>query len=132
MVSPSSHAMSPASVLTQHRACAAHTALPHTVLPPAGLYVYNKIDVCSMEEVDEIARRPYSIPISCYQKLNFDGLLARIWSMMVRQQGVWETGRDGGREEGGGRAGREAGLLCGFSHIWPPAGAHLVHDGEAD
>jgi hypothetical protein len=24
--------------------------------PPAGLYVYNKVDVCSMEEVDEIAR----------------------------------------------------------------------------
>jgi hypothetical protein len=48
-----------------------------------GLYVYNKIDVCSMEEVDEIARRPHSIPISCYQKLNFDGLLARIWDMMV-------------------------------------------------
>lgn len=36
-----------------------------------------------MEEVDEIARRPYSIPISCYHKLNFDGLLARIWEMMV-------------------------------------------------
>lgn len=46
------------------------------------LYVYNKIDVCSMEEVEEIARRPYSIPISCYQKLNFDGLLKRIWEMM--------------------------------------------------
>ncbi|KAL4423203.1 hypothetical protein ABPG77_000336 [Micractinium sp. CCAP 211/92] len=46
------------------------------------LYVYNKVDVCSMEEVDEIARRLYSIPISCYHKLNFDGLLARIWDMM--------------------------------------------------
>ncbi len=45
--------------------------------------MYNKIDVCSMEEVEEIARRPYSIPISCYQKLNFDGLLKRIWEMMV-------------------------------------------------
>lgn len=42
-----------------------------------------------MEEVDEMARRPYSIPISCYHKLNFDGLLARIWDMMVRRQ----TGR---------------------------------------
>lgn len=45
--------------------------------------MYNKIDVCSMEEVDEIARRPYSIPISCSLKLNFDGLLAKIWDMMV-------------------------------------------------
>lgn len=47
------------------------------------LYVYNKIDVCSMEEVDEIARRPHSIPISCYQRLNLDGLLSRIWDMMA-------------------------------------------------
>lgn len=47
------------------------------------LYVYNKIDVCSMEEVDEIARRPYSIPISCYQQLNLDGLLRQIWDMMA-------------------------------------------------
>ena len=46
------------------------------------LYVYNKVDVCSMEEVDEIARRPHSIPISCYHQLNLDGLLRRIWAMM--------------------------------------------------
>lgn len=64
-------------------ACTCIRACPPALLPPAGLYVYNKIDVCSMEEVDEIARRPHSIPISCYQKLNFDGLLARIWDMMV-------------------------------------------------
>ncbi|KAK2077430.1 GTP-binding protein [Prototheca wickerhamii] len=46
------------------------------------LYVYNKVDVCSMEEVDEVARRPHSIPISCYHQLNLDGLLRRIWAMM--------------------------------------------------
>lgn len=46
------------------------------------LYVYNKIDVCSIEEVDEIARRRYSVPISCYQDLNIDGLLARMWQEM--------------------------------------------------
>ncbi|KAG7669768.1 hypothetical protein Ndes2526B_g06120 [Nannochloris sp. 'desiccata'] len=46
------------------------------------LYVYNKVDICSIEEVDEIARRPYSIPISCYHKLNMDGVLERIWEMM--------------------------------------------------
>jgi hypothetical protein len=45
-------------------------------------FVYNKVDICSIEEVDEIARRPNSIPISCSQKLNMDGLLARIWEMM--------------------------------------------------
>jgi ribosome-interacting GTPase 1 len=36
-----------------------------------------------MEEVDEIARRPCSIPISCSLKLNMDGLLERIWDMMA-------------------------------------------------
>jgi uncharacterized protein len=46
------------------------------------LYVYNKIDVCSMEEVDQIARQPMSVPISCYQELNLDGLLERIWEEM--------------------------------------------------
>lgn len=39
--------------------------------------------MCSMEEVDEIARRPNSIPISCHFKLNMDGLLERIWEMMA-------------------------------------------------
>ena len=48
------------------------------------VYVYNKIDVCSMEEVEEIAGRPFSIPISCYHKLNLEGLLEMIWDMMVR------------------------------------------------
>ena len=36
----------------------------------------------SIEEVDQIARRPMSIPISCYQKLNLDGLLVRLWDEM--------------------------------------------------
>jgi len=53
------------------------------------LYVYNKTDICCIEEVDQIARRENSIPISCHLKLNLDGLLERIWSMMalVRLQG---------------------------------------------
>ena len=46
------------------------------------LYVYNKVDVCTIEEVDEIARRPNSIPVSCYQGLNMDGLLEMLWDMM--------------------------------------------------
>ncbi|KXZ55228.1 hypothetical protein GPECTOR_3g37 [Gonium pectorale] len=47
------------------------------------LYVYNKVDMCSMEEVDEIAHWPNSIPISCSLKLNMVGLLERIWDMMA-------------------------------------------------
>jgi hypothetical protein len=46
-------------------------------------YVYNKIDVCSIEEVDAIARMNYSIPVSAFQELNMDGLLERMWDMMA-------------------------------------------------
>lgn len=42
-----------------------------------------QIDMCSMEEVDEIGRRANSIPITCSLKLNMDGLLERIWEMMA-------------------------------------------------
>ncbi len=44
---------------------------------------YNKVDVCSIEEVDSIARKDMSIPISCYQQLNLDGLLKRLWAEMA-------------------------------------------------
>jgi ribosome-interacting GTPase 1 len=39
--------------------------------------------MCTMEEIDEIARTPNHIPISCYHKCNLDGLLAMIWDMMA-------------------------------------------------
>ncbi|GAX84155.1 hypothetical protein CEUSTIGMA_g11578.t1 [Chlamydomonas eustigma] len=47
------------------------------------LYVYNKVDMVSLEEVEEIARTPNHIPISCHMKLNLDGLLEKIWDMMA-------------------------------------------------
>ena len=47
------------------------------------VYVYNKIDVCSIEEVDEIARQPMSWPISCYMNLGMEGLLRRVWKEMA-------------------------------------------------
>lgn len=46
------------------------------------LYVYNKIDSLSIEEVDELARKPYSIVISVYMKLGIELMLYRIWQMM--------------------------------------------------
>jgi hypothetical protein len=46
-----------------------------------------QVDMASMEEVDEIARRANSIPISCSLKLNMDGLLERIWDMMALVRG---------------------------------------------
>jgi uncharacterized protein len=46
------------------------------------LYVYNKVDMLSIEEVDQIARRENSLPVSCYMELNMDMLLSRMWDMM--------------------------------------------------
>jgi ribosome-interacting GTPase 1 len=43
------------------------------------LYCYNKIDTISMEEVNMIAEQPNTVVISCNMKLNFDGLLEKIW-----------------------------------------------------
>lgn len=43
------------------------------------LYVYNKIDSISMEEVDRLAHQPNSIVISAEMDLNLDGLVATIW-----------------------------------------------------
>mmetsp|Transcript_119090 Transcript_119090/g.370992 ORF Transcript_119090/g.370992 Transcript_119090/m.370992 type:complete len:414 (-) Transcript_119090:61-1302(-) len=43
------------------------------------LYVYNKIDMLSLAQVDEIARQPFSMVLSVNKKLNLDGLLERMW-----------------------------------------------------
>jgi ribosome-interacting GTPase 1 len=44
-----------------------------------------------MEEVEEIARRPNSIPISCSLRLNLDGLLEHIWDMMALVRVAWRV-----------------------------------------
>ncbi|KAE9410656.1 P-loop containing nucleoside triphosphate hydrolase protein [Gymnopus androsaceus JB14] len=43
------------------------------------VYVYNKIDSISLEQVDKIARSPQSLVISCEMGLNLDYLVSRIW-----------------------------------------------------
>lgn len=43
------------------------------------LYVYNKIDAISLEEVDRLAREPHSVVVSCNLELNLDYLVDRIW-----------------------------------------------------
>merc|ERR1712176_833449 len=43
------------------------------------LYVFNKIDQISLEEVDRIARTKNSVVISCTDKLNLDYLKDCIW-----------------------------------------------------
>mmetsp|Transcript_8570 Transcript_8570/g.7582 ORF Transcript_8570/g.7582 Transcript_8570/m.7582 type:complete len:171 (-) Transcript_8570:171-683(-) len=47
------------------------------------LYVYSKIDNISIEDVDEIARRPNSVVISCHMNLNMDYLLAQMWEKLA-------------------------------------------------
>eukprot|EP01121_Diplochlamys_sp_Union-15-3_P005254 TRINITY_DN15584_c0_g1_i1.p1 TRINITY_DN15584_c0_g1~~TRINITY_DN15584_c0_g1_i1.p1 ORF type:complete len:264 (-),score=37.89 TRINITY_DN15584_c0_g1_i1:13-804(-) len=46
------------------------------------VYVFNKIDVISIEKVDQLARRPHSVVISCKLKLNLDTFLAKIWDYL--------------------------------------------------
>jgi hypothetical protein len=46
------------------------------------LYVYNKIDMIPLEDVEVLARQPDSMVISVRQELNFDYLLARMWDAM--------------------------------------------------
>ncbi|KAI9558130.1 hypothetical protein GHT06_014883 [Daphnia sinensis] len=46
------------------------------------LYVYNKIDQISLEEVNRIARQPHSVVVSCNMKLNLDYLLETLWDYL--------------------------------------------------
>ncbi|CAF1294693.1 unnamed protein product [Adineta ricciae] len=46
------------------------------------LYVYNKIDQVSIEEVDRLAHLPNSVVISCNMKLNIDYMLESIWKLL--------------------------------------------------
>ncbi|XP_045213437.1 developmentally-regulated GTP-binding protein 2-like [Mercenaria mercenaria] len=47
------------------------------------LYVYNKIDQISIEEVDRLARLPDSVVVSCNMKLNLDYLLETVWNQLA-------------------------------------------------
>ena len=39
--------------------------------------------MCSIEEIDEIARLPYAVPVSAGGRLNMDGLLEAMWTQMA-------------------------------------------------
>ncbi|SMN21448.1 similar to Saccharomyces cerevisiae YGR173W RBG2 Protein with a role in translation [Maudiozyma saulgeensis] len=43
------------------------------------LYVYNKIDAVSLEEVDKLAREPNTVVISCEMDLGMDDVVEQIW-----------------------------------------------------
>ena len=42
-----------------------------------------QVDVCSIEEIDTIARLPNAVPASAGMELNMDGLLSSMWSKMA-------------------------------------------------
>jgi ribosome-interacting GTPase 1 len=46
------------------------------------LYVYNKVDTITLEEVDRLARQPNSVVISCEWDLNLDLLIQKIWDQL--------------------------------------------------
>jgi ribosome-interacting GTPase 1 len=46
------------------------------------LFVYNKCDTISIEDIDELARRPNSLPISVNSELNLDFMLQMIWERL--------------------------------------------------
>jgi len=46
------------------------------------LYVANKCDTITLDEVDRIAHQPDTIVISIYMKLNLDYLLSKIWEYL--------------------------------------------------
>ncbi|KAH3666537.1 hypothetical protein OGAPHI_003534 [Ogataea philodendri] len=50
----------------------------HVVYIPC-LYVYNKIDAVSLEEVDRIAREPNTTVMSCEMELSIDDVIEEIW-----------------------------------------------------
>jgi hypothetical protein len=43
------------------------------------VYVYNKIDQITMEEVDRLAREPNTVVVSCEKDLNLDYLVEQVW-----------------------------------------------------
>lgn len=46
------------------------------------LYIYNKIDSISLEEMNDLARRPDSLVISCNLQLNLEYLVECIWDKL--------------------------------------------------
>eukprot|EP00037_Helgoeca_nana_P008046 m.72046 g.72046 ORF g.72046 m.72046 type:complete len:371 (+) comp18690_c0_seq3:127-1239(+) len=47
------------------------------------IYVLNKIDQITIEELEIINKVPHTVPISAHHKWNFDELLARMWEYLA-------------------------------------------------
>lgn len=98
------------------------------------LYVYNKIDTLSIEEVDELARKSDSVVISIYMNLNIDFMLQTMWRYMgliriyTKRRGqapdlnepiVLSAARDGTLTEAGVKAiSKELIEIFNFALVW--------------
>ena len=47
------------------------------------IYVLNKIDQISIEELDIICKIPHTVPISAHHKWNYDSLLEKMWDYLA-------------------------------------------------
>lgn len=47
------------------------------------VYVYNKIDTISIEEVDNLMKDPYNVAISVHMNLGIDILLEKLWDTLA-------------------------------------------------
>ncbi|KAG0367847.1 P-loop containing nucleoside triphosphate hydrolase protein [Gamsiella multidivaricata] len=47
------------------------------------IYCYNKVDSVTIEQVDELARTPYTVVMSCELDLNMDYLVETIWKNLA-------------------------------------------------
>lgn len=54
------------------------------------IYVLNKIDQISIEELDIIYKVPHCVPISAHHRWNFDDLLEKIWDYLKLVR-MWVT-----------------------------------------
>lgn len=53
----------------------------YSIYIPA-IYVLNKIDQISIEELDIITKIPHCVPISAHHRWNYDGLLEKAWEYL--------------------------------------------------
>ena len=86
------------------------------------LYVYNKIDQVSIEEVDRLARLPNSVVVSCNMKLNIDYFIEMVWEYLGLIRVYTKTR--------GNRPDLETGLImrrgCTTEHVCHAIHRHLV------
>ena len=47
------------------------------------MYLYNKVDTITVEQMDRLARQPHSLVASVHLKLNLDRLLDRLWDYLA-------------------------------------------------